>query len=375
MHRVLGRLVVGVMGVFCLSGLAVAAADPATAPSTPLDPSAASVAIELQRSARQLDAVTHAFAAAESDLSTAETALALTRDQLAQNQRMLDDVETRIRQRAALAYVRHGAVSAAPLAVEQAQDAQTAQRYGQAAISVDVSDIEGLKRTEDLLQRALDERGSVRDQAASKRDDLARRRDTLTAEADRDRKQLALWGAVPVMGESTLSAEQLAAWYSSTGVVPQLPPGTTMADIARYYIEEGDAEGVRGDLAFAQAIIETGSFTVAAGNNFSGIGVCDSCTGGYAFATPRDGVRAQIQLLRNYADPDSRADRLAYPPSPVLYGTDPDKAAKTYDSFFLKGKAPLWNLMGGGNWATDPSYAAKVDSQYLQIVAYAASHP
>ena len=69
---------------------------------------------------------------------------------------------------------------------------------------------------------------------------------------------------------------------------------------------EGQAEGVRGDLAFAQSIVETASFGVAAGSNYSGIGVCDSCTGGYAFPTPLDGVRAQIQLLRNYADPDSR---------------------------------------------------------------------
>src|SRR5947209_18071481 len=98
------------------------------------------------------------------------------------------------------------------------------------------------------------------------------------------------------------------------------------------YVEEGTAEHVRGDLAFAQAIVETGSFAVAAGNNFSGIGVCDSCTGGYAFPTPRDGVRAQIQLLRNYADPDSRADNLANPPSPALYGADGSKAARLYDT-------------------------------------------
>ena len=162
------------------------------------------------------------------------------------------------------------------------------------------------------------------------------------------------------MGESTLSAAQLADWFASTGSIPKLDPGTTIANVARYFVEEGNAEHVRGDLAFAQAIIETGSFAVAAGNNFSGIGVCDSCQGGYGFATPRDGVRGQIQLLRNYADPASRADNLAYPPSPALYGTDPDKAERLYDTFFLKGKAPLWNLMGGGNWATDPTYAPKV---------------
>jgi hypothetical protein len=103
--------------------------------------------------------------------------------------------------------------------------------------------------------------------------------------------------------------------------------------------------------------------------------VCDSCNGGYGFPTPLDGVRAQIQLLRNYADPDSRATILANPPSPALYGADPTAAAATYDSFFLKGKAPLWNVMGNGNWATDTGYARKVIEVFARIVAYAAEHP
>ena len=96
------------------------------------------------------------------------------------------------------------------------------------------------------------------------------------------------------------------------------------------------------NLAFAQSVVETASFSVAAGNNYSGMGVCDSCTGGYSFPTPLDGVRAQMQLLRNYADPDARATVLGNPPSPSLYGADPRKAAATYDSFFLKGKAQAY---------------------------------
>src|SRR5262249_30999476 len=137
------------------------------------------------------------------------------------------------------------------------------------------------------------------------------------------------WGAVPVMGDAWLTAGELADWYRSTGAAARLAPGTTIDDLTHLYLVEGRAEGVRGDLAFAQAIVETGGFRVAAGNNYSGIGVCDSCTNGYAFSTPLDGVRAQIQLLRNYADPDSRAANLANPPSQSLYGSDPVRAATT----------------------------------------------
>jgi hypothetical protein len=192
---------------------------------------------------------------------------------------------------------------------------------------------------------------------------------------ERDQALLQKWGAITVMGDAELNGAQMAAWYASTGAQAVLAPGTTMDDITRMYIEEGQAEHVRGDLAFAQAIVETGSFKVAAGNNFSGIGVCDSCKGGNEFASPRAGIRAQIQLLRNYADPSSRASNLRYPPEPGLYGSDPDKAAHLYDTFFLKGKAPLWNLMGHGNWATDPTYAPKVIDVYVRMVLFANAHP
>ena len=78
------------------------------------------------------------------------------------------------------------------------------------------------------------------------------------------------------------------------------------------------------------------------------------------FPTPRDGVRAQIQFLLNYADPNSRAANLKHPPDPTLYSPDPVKAAFMFDTFFGKGDAPVWNIMGNGNWATDPLYAGKI---------------
>ena len=139
-------------------------------------------------------------------------------------------------------------------------------------------------------------------------------------------------------------------------------------------MDEGKAEHVRPELAFAQSIIETGSFGNALDNNYAGIGACDSCQGEPAFPTPRDGVRGQIQLLRNYADPTSRAANLANPPSPTIYGNDPVRAAQSYDTFFAKGRTPTWNVMGNGNWATDPGYAQKVLTVYFQMVSFAAKH-
>ena len=50
------------------------------------------------------------------------------------------------------------------------------------------------------------------------------------------------------------------------------------------------------------------------------------------------------------------------------------RAAQLYDTFFAKGHTPTWNVMGNGNWATDPGYAQKVLTVYFQMVSYAAKH-
>ena len=139
-------------------------------------------------------------------------------------------------------------------------------------------------------------------------------------------------------------------------------------------MEEGKAEHVRPELAFAQSIIETGSFGNALDNNYAGIGACDSCQGEPAFPTPRDGVRGQIQLLRNYADPTSRAANLANPPSPTIYGNDPVAAARGYDTFFAKGARPTWNLDGQRQLGDRSRVRAEGALVYFQMVSFAAKH-
>jgi len=172
----------------------------------------------------------------------------------------------------------------------------------------------------------------------------------------------------PVMGRSTLSAAQMAAWYNTQGFHPRLE--TSVAQLAQIYLDEGADENLRGDFAFAQAILETGGFAVAPANNFSGIGWCDTCSTGNQFPTPRDGVRAQVQLLVNYADAGSRAALLHHRVSQYLYGSDPVVAVRRFDTFYAKGWAPTWRDMGHGNWATDPNYANKVITIYRKMVTF-----
>jgi hypothetical protein len=176
-------------------------------------------------------------------------------------------------------------------------------------------------------------------------------------------------GTTSILGPSALAPEEIAAWFRATGGRGQVA-GISIEELATIYVEEGAAAGVRGDIAFAQSIVETGSFNIIGPNNFAGLGACDSCSDMTHYPTPRDGVRAQMQHLRNYGDATSRADQLTHPPSPYWYGHDPAAAANNFNTFFAKGWAPTWEEMGAGNWATDPGYSAKVLGVYDRMIGW-----
>ena len=341
----------------------------------PVDLDLLNVLAELQDVNARLERVGSALHDARQSVLSTEASVNVTQGLIIVNNARLTEVTARVKERGVTAYTRHGEATTAPLDVARIGDLNSAHKYTRAAAFVDTEDLSFLRATETKLDDELAQKMSAFDAALAEREAFAAEQRALTARRDAAAAALARAGAIPVMGEAQLTAVQLAGWYRSTGSTPMFAAGTSIDDVAQLYIEEGRDEGVRGDIAFAQAIIETGYFRVAAGNNYSGIGVCDSCTGGYGFPTPREGVRAQIQLLRNYADKDSRAHNLTHPPSPALYGSDATKAARLYDTFFLKGKAPLWNMMGGGNWATDPVYAPKVIGLHARMVAWAQLHP
>jgi len=127
-----------------------------------------------------------------------------------------------------------------------------------------------------------------------------------------------------------------------------------VADLARMFIDEGAAQGVRGDIAFAQSMLETGhlrygGLVMPDDLNFSGLGACDSCARGLAFPSAVLGVRAQIQHLYAYAAPGATPAALVRPLADVRFAL-----------VRPAGRAAVWEAMGNGNWATGPDYASKV---------------
>src|SRR6516164_7597901 len=92
----------------------------------------------------------------------------------------------------------------------------------------------------------------------------------------------------PVMGPNLLSAPQLARWYNSVrdGIPPKVPAlHNSITALAQTFIDEGRRDGVRGDIAFVQSILETGWFSYAGSqippdaNNFAGINAFDGRKG------------------------------------------------------------------------------------------------
>jgi hypothetical protein len=171
--------------------------------------------------------------------------------------------------------------------------------------------------------------------------------------------------ASPVMGPSRLTADDLVAYIDSLGLRPKLT--VPLRTLAGWYISEGAAEGVRGDVAFAQSILETGAFMFPGhglldpgDNNFAGIDACDSCKHGDLFASARIGVRAQMQLLRVYADPSLK--KITDFANPVALLHEPHLGST--------GFAMTWYALGG-HWATGANYGFHIYDIYLHMVALA----
>jgi mannosyl-glycoprotein endo-beta-N-acetylglucosaminidase len=315
----------------------------------------------------QVDQATQHLAALATEIDATQQRLDVTRTEM---ERLRDIV----RQRAAYIYRHADTPTNAVADIQHVQDINVGKKYAESATQTDTTRVDGLQKVSNQLDAQRKQLEDSRAAQQDEKDRLQNAKDALEALTTHQKKLLDEAGAIPVMGDAELSAADVTAWFESRNVKYRLSGGISIGDLVQMYFDEGKAEHVRPELAFAQSIIETGSFGNALDSNYAGIGACDSCQGEPGFPTPRDGVRGQIQLLRNYADPTSRAANLANPPSPTIYGTDPGAAASSYDTFFAKGKTPTWNVMGNGNWATDPGYSQKVLTIYFQMVSFAARH-
>ena len=169
-----------------------------------------------------------------------------------------------------------------------------------------------------------------------------------------------------IMGKAQATAQQMALFCRSKNSTPQLT-SCSLEQLAEMFIEEGEAEGVRGDVAFAQSLHETGYFkfggiVLPTQNNYAGIGALNGNATGQAasFPDPRTGVRAQIQHLKAYASTEALVNECVDPRF----------------SLVVRGVAPYVEWLGaadnpqGRGWAVPGAgYGANIVKLLGQIMA------
>ena len=164
-----------------------------------------------------------------------------------------------------------------------------------------------------------------------------------------------------IMGKPAVTAEQMKAYLKKKN--PSVPQ--SVLDMLPLYISEGEAEGMRGDIAFAQSCLETGNFTFSGSavtlpqNNFCGLGVTQRGKTGLSFETAQLGIRAQIQHLKAYASTDKlRNERI-----------DPRFR------YVTRGCAPYAEWLGqkenpqGKGWAAGEKYGEKILSILKDVIS------
>ena len=137
----------------------------------------------------------------------------------------------------------------------------------------------------------------------------------------------------------------------------------SVVDMIPLYLSEGNVEGVRGDIAFAQSCLETGNFGFSQSavtldqNNFAGMGVTQNGMKGLSFETPQLGIRCQIQHLKAYASKEA------------LVNENIDPRFK----YVTRGSAPYVQWLGiqenpnGYGWAAGAGYGEKILSILSKI--------
>lgn len=116
-----------------------------------------------------------------------------------------------------------------------------------------------------------------------------------------------------IMGEKQVSVDQMVNYYNKRAKYPEFYANTdapSIRDFCRIYVEEANAEGIKAEVAFAQAMKETGFLRFGGAVkieqfNFAGIGATDDGATPASFGSVREGVRAQIQHLKGYASDKS----------------------------------------------------------------------
>ena len=166
-----------------------------------------------------------------------------------------------------------------------------------------------------------------------------------------------------IMGNTNTSLSQMVAYYNANNTYPEFYASSDAPSIEAFcqiYLEECQAEGLKAEVAFCQAMLETG-FLRYGGDvqinqyNFAGLGATGNGAPGNSFGSVREGVRAQVQHLKAYASTAG----LNNPPIDLRFG------------LVERGTAPYVEWLGiqenpyRKGWATAKNYGYNIVNLYM----------
>ena len=135
------------------------------------------------------------------------------------------------------------------------------------------------------------------------------------AGGDNSNKDSVVEGTYLIEGNTEVTVDQMIAYFKASKKtypedVMEKGGAATIRDFCQIYYEEAVAEGIKAEVAFVQAMKETGwlQFTgvvKAEQYNFAGMGATGNSVSGESFKDVREGVRAQIQHLKAYGSTKS----------------------------------------------------------------------
>lgn len=179
-------------------------------------------------------------------------------------------------------------------------------------------------------------------------------------QAETEQIQLTENGLYLVMGKSNVNDKDLMEYFNNNGgkypaEVLKNGGAPDLETFCKLYVDEAVKENVRPEVAFAQAMKETG-FLRFGGDasieqfNFSGLGTTGGGVPGNSFPDVQTGIRAQIQHLKAYATDEELNE---------------DCVDERY-SYVEKGSAPYVEWLGqqenpdGYGWATAENYGLDI---------------
>lgn len=161
-----------------------------------------------------------------------------------------------------------------------------------------------------------------------------------------------------IMGTSSTTVDKMVRLYNSSKREYPYADNTDAPTIQKFceiYLEEAEAEGVRGEVAFCQAMLETGYLKFGGDvkkeqYNFAGLGATGGGAQGATFPDIRTGIRAQIQHLKAYASKEELKQSCVDPRF---------KYVKRGTAEYVQWLGIQENPYGAG-WATGADYGYKI---------------